>query len=202
MIPPISEAAHVKARKLSPREKRRGVAQRKDTPEILSAPLAGNRTARKLHFFFAKKKVKKRLTFQNLSHKKNKKTKSVQLFGWKFSQKDKKSKGFDFLNFRFFRLFRWFVPRKIRSVRLFGFSMFRLFEFLNFHFFDFSNITLLAWELFDFLTFRFFIFVWVFDFSVFFFDFLFLRFSIFRRFAQKKESFDLWLGNSKPSASS
>jgi hypothetical protein len=35
----------------------------------------------------------------------------------------------------------------------------------------------------------------LFDFSVFF-DFSFLRFSTVRRFAQKKESFDLWFGNS------
>ena len=144
--------AHVKARKLAPREKRRGVAQRKDTPEILSAPLAGNRTARKLHFF---------------------------------SHKNKKSKGFDFSNFRFFRLFRWFFSRKIKKC-----STFRLFDFSTFHFFDFSNITLLAWERFDFLTFRFLFFVWFFDFSVFFRLFVFAFFD-FSPFCRKKGK--LWL---------
>ena len=111
----------------------------------LSAPLAGNRTARKLQNF--SQKVKKSKSFR-LSF-------FFRLFGWFFRKKPKSQKGLDFLTFR---PFRWNFSRKIKKC-----SAFRLLGFLNFRFFRLFEHkspglgTLMFFSFFfDFSTFRFF----------------------------------------------
>jgi len=124
----------------------------------LSAPLAGNRTARKLQSFSPK--VKKFLTFRLFIflRKKSKNQKVFDFSGATFRKKTQSQKGFVFSTVRFFRPFKRFFAK---NQKVSDFSAFRLFEFSNFHF---LNINLLNWDFFDFLTFRFFL---LFDFSTF-----------------------------------
>jgi len=128
----------VKARKLAPREKRRGVAQRKDTPEILSAPLAGNRTARKLHFFSQKNKKSKSVwLFKTFRKTKTKKQKVFDFSGDFFHKKTKSQKVLTFRIFDFLDFSGDLFREKSKSVRLFGF-----FDFLTFWIFEFSSFRL------------------------------------------------------------
>ena len=149
-----------------------------EPPKNLSAPLTGNRTARKS---------------QNFSQK-GKKSKSFRCFDFFDFSSDtfcKKSKVFGIWTLRFcFFYFSGETSRTmLKSFRLFDFSFFLTFRY-------FSNINLLACELFDLSTFWLFVFFLFFDFSTFrsfglFVFFLNLFFGVFRLFASKIESF--WL---------
>jgi hypothetical protein len=158
-----------------------------EPPKNLSAPLTGNRTARKS---------------QNFSQK-GKKSKSFRCFDFFDFSSDtfcKKSKVFGIWTLRFcFFYFSGETSRTmLKSFRLFDFSFF----FLTFRYF--SNINLLACELSDFSIFRFFI---CFDFSTFhFFSTFFLNSPIFRLKNRKLLTCRLCFFSSlfdfKPSASS